>query len=131
MSWKVALTLTVVGLTPLSAQRGDRHRSSRIEIPPIVVDVPEVRVNIPAINIEIPSFRFDFSNLGAEIESAVNEAMSALHDIDIRVATPPASDVNRVQRLKREWRAAIKRGDWQEADDLARQLSRLADRLKY
>src|SRR5688572_4190778 len=78
MGWKVAVALTIVGVLPLSAQRPDRHRQNRIEIPPIVVNVPEIRIAVPAMNFEFPAINIDLSNLGAEIESAVNEAVRAI-----------------------------------------------------
>ena len=47
MSWKIAVGLTLVAVAPISAQRSERRREVRIEVPPIVVDVPRVKVDVP------------------------------------------------------------------------------------
>jgi hypothetical protein len=131
MCWKAAVALSATLLTPLSAQQSGRHRPVRVDIPPIHVNVPEIRIAVPAMNFEFPGINIDFSHIGAEIESAVNEAMRALDDLDVIYFE---SDRLRVQRLRRQWRAAVRRAettnDWDEADALARQLTRAADRLK-
>ena len=162
MYQKMALALTVIGITALTAQRAEAQRPGRIEIPriqvdvpainimipaivfttprvrvddgvrvdipPMHVDVPETPLNIPALNFELPAMNIDLSDLGREIETAVHEAMSALGELDR--SDSQAGEVARVQRLRRQWREATRRADWQEADALARQLTRAADRLK-
>ena len=134
MQWKVAVVLTMVGLSPLSAQRPDRHRPIRIDIPPINVNVPEMRIAVPAMNFEIPAINIDLSGLGAQIEAAVNEAMRSIEDWDYDLRDPDYIDASRVQRLRRQWRDAVRQAettnDWDQADALARQLTRAADRLK-
>ena len=134
MSWKAALLLSATVLTPLTAQRPDRHRPIRIDIPPINVNVPEMRIAVPAIAFEIPAINIDLSHLGAEIESAVNEAMRSIEDWDFDSFDSFESDRMRIQRQRRQWREAVRRAettnDWDEADALARQLTRTADRLK-
>ncbi|MEX2284813.1 MAG: hypothetical protein WEE89_20160 [Gemmatimonadota bacterium] len=131
MNWKAAFLLSATLLTPLSAQQSGRHRPVRVDIPPIHVNVPEIRIAMPAMNFEFPGINIDLSHLGAEIESAVNEAMRAIDELDFDNLE---SDRLRVQRLRRQWRDTVRRAettnDWDEADALARQLTRAADRLK-
>ncbi len=159
MHYRMAVALTLAGVAPLSAQRPNIARV-RVDLPPINVTVPaisfsipririddpevqvdipplhverrETPVRIPAMNIDIPGIQIDLSNLGAEIESAVRDAMSALDHPNVR--NPYPSDAARIQRLRREWRDAVRgaetTGDWERADALARQLTRLADRMK-
>jgi hypothetical protein len=100
----------------------------RVDIPPMHVDIPETPLNVPALNFELPAIHIDLSNLGRDIETAVQDAIGALDDLDMRDSQ--ASDIARVQRLRRQWREAARRADWQEADALARQLTKAADRLK-
>ena len=167
MSWKIAVGLTLVAVAPISAQRTDRHRPVRVDIPPIIVDVPRVKVDVPpvnvvvppvnvdipsfdfkmpAINVDIPSFNFsmpqfnldipaihiDLSGITEAVETSVRASLDALNDIDF-YATTDAYQVSHVKSLMRDWRAAVRRaqdtGDWQEADDIARELSRAADRM--
>lgn len=156
MYFRVTIALALAGVAPLSAQRVSTTPRVRVDIPPVNVtvpaisfsipririDEPEIRVDIPpvhvnlrqtpvrvpAVNIDIPRIQIDLSNLGAEIESALQDAMSDLHDLDSRDVYP--SDAARIQRLRRAWRDALRTGDWERADGLARQLTSAANRTK-
>ncbi|HSL70874.1 MAG TPA: hypothetical protein VK864_11575 [Longimicrobiales bacterium] len=104
----------------------------QIDIPAFRIDIHEMPFTLPAVNIDVPGFRLDLSDLSVEIESAVQDALDSLGELDVRETG--STDTARVRRLQREWREAVRRAestdDWREADALARELTRVADRLR-
>ena len=139
MSWKLVVALTVVGITPVSAQRHGRIEVPRIQVdlPTINVRVPAVSVNVPAISFDLPRIQIDLPDFGREIERAIRDATRDIEhewDRDHDYRPGNTGDVSRVRRLQREWRRAVRNadetGDWSQADALARELTRAADRLK-
>ena len=113
MYYRVAIALTLAGIAPLSAQRANTPRvrvdippinvavpaiafsipriridepEIRIDIPSVHVNVPETPVRVPGMNFDFPGIQIDLSNLGAQIEAAVNDAMSELDHLDVRDA---------------------------------------------
>ena len=103
----------------------------KVDIPRINIDAPAGRFDMPPINIDIPGFRIDLSDVSEAIESAVRESMGALRDLDYDDGG--AHRAARVRDLMREWREAVRSaedtGDWEQADDLARELTRAANGL--
>jgi hypothetical protein len=54
--------------------------------------------------------------------------MHDLRDIDVYVGKDELRAA-RVRSMMKDWRSAMRRGDYEEADDIARDISRAADRL--
>jgi|SRR5687767_13195138 len=110
----------------------------RVDIPPIHVNIPEIPINVPAMSFDWDGLRIDLSHIGAEIQNAIDDAMADLdqHHRRYRYDHPDSftSDVTRIQKLRREWRKAMRtaetNGEWEQVDELARQLTRAAERLK-
>jgi hypothetical protein len=103
----------------------------KVDIPSINIDAPAGRFDMPPINIDIPGFRIDLSDVSEAVESAVRQSMDALRDLDYYDGG--AHRAGRVRDMMREWKDAVRRaedtGDWEQADDLARELTRAANGL--
>ena len=103
----------------------------KVDIPSINIDAPAGRFDMPPINIDIPGFRIDLSDVSEAVESAVRESMDALRDLDYYDGG--AHRAGRVRDMMREWKDAVRgaedTGDWEQADDLARELTRAANGL--
>ena len=110
----------------------------RVDVPPIQVNIPEIPIKVPAMTFDWAGLRIDLSHIGVEIQNAIDDAVAGLdHDQRRHRNDHPdsfSSDVTRIQKLRREWREAVRNaetsGDWEQADALAWQLTRAADRLK-
>ena len=102
----------------------------KIDIPEINIDAPAGRFDMRPINIDIPGFRIDLSEVSEAVEQAVRESVGALRDWDFDMSSHRKG---RVRDLMREWRDAVRSaedtGDWEAADDLARELTRAANGL--
>lgn len=65
MGWKAVVVMTIMGVSPLTAQRHDRH--ARVDVPRIKVDIPAINVTVPAISVVVPRIRVDEPNVRVDI----------------------------------------------------------------
>ena len=106
--------------------------SINLTLPALKFDMPSFDFSMPAINLDIPPIHIDLSGISEAVENSVRSSLNAINDIEVH-SGPNPREVSRVKSMMRDWRAAMRNaqdtGDWQDADDIAQELSRAADRL--